>query len=183
MDEALAVADDHSGIRLGLEVEPPRRFRVCPTVHGHRDEVCAVFEVAEDHLALLAGAPPGGRQVKCAPPLGFRAPQSDSATGDSVRAPVDAPGEADEPARRNTRWSPSCVRHGCSLVVRDCSPDCLVAAYRRAAVGRHGRCPCGSKGNARCDPQQSSNCQALVMGCARGPEPLPPRVCSARLPS
>ena len=118
--EARAVANDDLRIRLGLEIEPPRRLRVCPTVHGHRDEVRTVFEVAEDHRSIVAGAAPSRCQVQRPPTVGFRAPQSDSSTCDSVHAPVNVPGEAHEPARRNTRSSCSCVRHGWSLVVRDC---------------------------------------------------------------
>ena len=50
--EAPAVANNNHRIRLGLDAEPPCRLRVGPTVHGHRDEVRTVFEVAEDHLAV-----------------------------------------------------------------------------------------------------------------------------------
>lgn len=127
--EPQAISNDHHRIRLGLKVEPPRRLRICPTVHRHRDEVRTVLEVAENHRSLMAGAPPDGRQVQRAPPSGFRAPQPDSSTRDSVHAPVHNPSEADEPARRNTRWSPPCLRHGGSLVARDGSHDRPVSAW------------------------------------------------------
>ena len=36
------------GVRVRLEVEPPRGMALVPAVHRERDEVGAVFEVADD---------------------------------------------------------------------------------------------------------------------------------------
>jgi hypothetical protein len=54
---ALACEAD-GGVRMSFEIEPPRRVALVPAVHGEEDEIGAVFEVADDDAALLAGLPP-----------------------------------------------------------------------------------------------------------------------------
>src|SRR3954470_18283629 len=41
-----------------LEIEPPRGMAFVPVVDRERDQVGAVFEVADEHAALLPGLPP-----------------------------------------------------------------------------------------------------------------------------
>ena len=99
----------HVGVRL--EVEPPRRFGVAPAVHGHGDEVRAVFEVADYHGAGPARPPPDGGKAHRTPTAGLRSPQTQSATGPAVQAAMGDPEEPDEPAGRESYVRRVSVRH------------------------------------------------------------------------
>ena len=89
------------GLRVRLQVQPPRRLARAPPVHRQGDEVRAVLDVAEHHAALAAGAPPRDGQPQGAPLRRLAA-----ATGrrrppvTRYSAAVHPPGEVDEPPRR-----------------------------------------------------------------------------------
>jgi hypothetical protein len=57
------VGQSNHGVWVCLQVEPPRGLALVPAVHSERDEVWAIFEVANDHAALFAGLPPDGRET------------------------------------------------------------------------------------------------------------------------
>lgn len=116
MHEARPVAHDHLRIRMSLQVEPPCRIGLGPTVHGHGDEVRTVFDVAEDHTAFAAGSPPGRGQMECAPTRAFRAPEPEPSAGQAIQAPVQTPEEAHEPAGGKIRATPARALHGPSLL-------------------------------------------------------------------
>jgi hypothetical protein len=52
------------GVWVRLEVEPPRGMALVPAVHRERDQVGAVFEVADDDAALSPGLAPDGREAQ-----------------------------------------------------------------------------------------------------------------------
>src|SRR5207237_6230706 len=54
----LLVRQSNDGVRVRLEVAPPRGMALVPAVHRDRDEVRTVFEVADDDAALLPGLTP-----------------------------------------------------------------------------------------------------------------------------
>ena len=90
----------NDGIRVRLEIEPPRGMALVPPVHREHDEIRAVFEVAEDDAAFLPGLPPDGCEAKRAPTaLARRGPQEAPAT-DPVERSVDVPERVLEPRRR-----------------------------------------------------------------------------------
>ena len=86
-------------------------IRVAPAVHGHGDEVRAVFEVADDHGAGPARPPPDGGQAQGAPAAGLGSPQTEPAAGPPVQAAMGDPGEPDEPAGRKSCLRAFRVRH------------------------------------------------------------------------
>ena len=99
------VGQSNHGVWVGLQVEPPRRLALVPAVHSERDEVWAIFEVANDHAALFPGLPSDGRETKRTPPaLVRRGPQETTAT-ESVEHSMNAPGVVHEPGRRMLRRS------------------------------------------------------------------------------
>jgi len=100
-----------------LEVEPPGRFAVAPAVHGHGDEVRAVFKVADDHSTGAARTAPDRVKTHGAPTAGLRSPQTESATGPAVQAAMGDPGEPDEPAVRKSCLLGFRVRHVSDLGV------------------------------------------------------------------
>src|SRR5688572_19369740 len=59
----LLVRQSSDGVRVRLEVAPPRGMALVPAVHRDRDEVRTVFEVADDDAALLPGLPPDGGEA------------------------------------------------------------------------------------------------------------------------
>ena len=61
----------NDGIRMRLEVEPPRGMTLLPAVHGEHDEIGAVLDVADDDAAFLPGLPPNGRQAQGSQPRLF----------------------------------------------------------------------------------------------------------------
>jgi hypothetical protein len=110
-DRTWPVDEVDSGVRIRLQIKPPGRLAVRPTVHRHGDEIRTVFEVAEDDAALLVAATSGRRKAQGAPPIGPCPPQSESPAGDAVQSAVRVPGKADEPSGRNSRHSLAYVRH------------------------------------------------------------------------
>jgi len=94
-----------------LQVEPPRRLRISPPVHGQGDQVRTVLEIADDHTVIPPGAAPSRRQPQRAPPPPLRTPQSNSATADTADRAVQRPSETDDPARGKTRTSNVIVGH------------------------------------------------------------------------
>src|SRR6266550_6106921 len=98
-DCARAALELDLGVRLGLQVEPPRRLRLPPAVHRHRDQVRPILVVAEDRAALLPGPAADGRDPHRSPAPGPHEPQPASPTGEPVDCPVDRPGDTDETAR------------------------------------------------------------------------------------
>src|SRR5205823_3075011 len=71
----------NDGIRVRLEIEPPRGIALVPAVHREHDEIRAVLEVADDDAAFLAGLPPDSREAQRAPAaLIRRGPQEAAAT-------------------------------------------------------------------------------------------------------
>src|SRR4029450_5108405 len=94
-------ADD--GVRVRLQVEPPGGMALVPAVHRQRDEVGAVFEVADDDAALLPGLPPGGRERWRTPAAFVRGGPQEAAATESVERAMSAPGRVHEPPRRDSR--------------------------------------------------------------------------------
>ena len=99
-----AAATDEIDAVLGmrLEIEPPRRLAVDPTVHRHRDQLRTIIEIAKDHTPLLAGATPGGRKTHHPLPVALRTPQSDRPP-EVVQIAMCGPSQAYEPSRREPR--------------------------------------------------------------------------------
>ena len=100
-DVACRPDDLDPGFGMRLKIEPPGRFAVRPSVHRHRHQVRAVFEIAEDDTALLAGAAPDGGEAQGTPAARLRFPQPDPASRDAVQAAMGEPGETHEPPGRN----------------------------------------------------------------------------------
>src|SRR5690606_28307413 len=86
--------------RVGLQVEPPRRFRVRPAVHRQGDEVVAVLDIAKDHRAWLPGLATCRGDPHRAPPRPAGTPQACLARQHSVERAMDGPRTPDEPPRR-----------------------------------------------------------------------------------
>ena len=59
----LLVGHSNDGVGVRFEVAPPRGVALVPAVHRDRDEVRAVFEIADDDAALLPGLPPDGGEA------------------------------------------------------------------------------------------------------------------------
>ena len=57
----------NNGIRMRLEIEPPRGMALVPAAHREHDEIRAVLEVADDDAAFLPGLAPDGREAQHAP--------------------------------------------------------------------------------------------------------------------
>ncbi len=103
------------GVRMLLQVQPPRRLCRSPPVHRHRDEVGAVLDVAEDDLAWSPGATAGRGQPQRPPPAWLRPPQPDAATGHAQQRAMGMPERHDEPARLQARTSRTrCIRSLCA---------------------------------------------------------------------
>ena len=102
----------NDGVRVRLEVEPPRGMALVPAVHRERDEVRAVLEVADDDAAFLPGLPPDGREAQRTPaPLVRRGPEEPAPT-ESVERSMSAPGRVHEPRWRDAGWSGCLCAHG-----------------------------------------------------------------------
>jgi hypothetical protein len=101
----------NDGVRVRLEVEPPRGVALVPAVHRERDEVGAVFEVADDDAALLPGLPPDGREAQRTPAAPVRRGPQESAATESVEGAMRAPGRVHEPPRRDVRRSGRRIAH------------------------------------------------------------------------
>src|SRR5205085_9132982 len=102
------------GVRVRLEVEPPRGMALVPAVHRDRDEVRTVFEVADDDAALLPGFPPDGGEAQRAPAAFVRRGPQESTTTEPVQRAMNAPGGVHEPRRRvfrRPRWRIAHWRH------------------------------------------------------------------------
>ena len=80
-------------------------------IHGHGDEVRAVFEVADDHRPGSARSSPDGVHAHGAPTAGLRSPQTEPTTGPAVQAAMGEPKRPDEPARRESYLLGFRVRH------------------------------------------------------------------------
>ena len=94
------VRQSNHGIRVRLEVEPPRGMALVKAVHRERDEVRAVFNVADDDAALLPGLPPDGREAQRTPTALVRRSPQESAAAESVEHAMNAPPRVHEPRRR-----------------------------------------------------------------------------------
>ena len=90
-DLARAGLEFDLGVRLSLQVQPPRRLRRAPAVHRHRDEVRTILVVAEDRAARLPGLAPDGREPHRAPLPGPGQPEAASPAGDPMDRPVNHP--------------------------------------------------------------------------------------------
>ena len=64
----LLVRRSNDGVRVRLEVAPPRGMALVPALPRGRDEIRAVFEVADDDAALVPGLPTDGSEAQHAPP-------------------------------------------------------------------------------------------------------------------
>ena len=53
-DRVVSPSDFQPNLGVRLQIEPLCRFTLGPSVHCHRHQVRAVFEVAEDDAALFA---------------------------------------------------------------------------------------------------------------------------------
>jgi hypothetical protein len=95
---------DHR-LRVSLQVQPPGRLGPAPAVHGHRDQVGLVFEIADDHAPRLAAAPARRGEPQCAPLPRARAPQAHAPPGGPEHPPVHVPGRPDEPPRWQARFA------------------------------------------------------------------------------
>src|SRR5438270_2137412 len=118
-----------------------------PAVHGDRDEVRTVFEVADDDAALLPGLPPDGGEAQRAPAaLIRRGPQESTAT-EPVQRAMNAPGRVYEPRRRVFRRPRCRIAHWCLLLhgaTLHGTPQCTVRAVslpvlRGSSKRSHGR--------------------------------------------
>ena len=134
-DLARTMDEVNRHVRVRSEVEPPRRFGVAPTVHGHGDQVRALFEVANDHSSGSARPPADRVKAHGAPTAGLRSPQTESGTGPAVQAPMSDSEESDEPAGRK-----SCLR---VLQLRDVSDLQSAFGWRVISDGGHGNLPRG----------------------------------------
>lgn len=110
-DLARAVDEVDRDVGMSLEVKPPSRFGVAPTVHGHGDEIRAVFVVAHHHGVRSARSPPDRGKAHGAPTAGLRSPQTEPTTGPPVQAAMGDPKKPDEPARRKSYLLDLWVRH------------------------------------------------------------------------
>src|SRR5687768_17880357 len=111
----------NDGVRVLLEVEPPRGMALVPAVHRERNEVGAVFDVADDDAALLPGLPPDGREAQRTPATLVRRGPQESATTESVERAMNAPGRVHEPRRRHVRRSGCRIAHGYTSHTSDSS--------------------------------------------------------------
>ena len=90
-------------LRVRLEVQPPGGLAIGPAVHGHGHQVRAVLVVAQDRDPRPAAAAADGSEAHRSPSVRLRAPEPDSAEGDSVDRAMHDPCGPHEPARRDTR--------------------------------------------------------------------------------
>src|SRR3954447_6111724 len=117
-------------IWVRLEIEPPRGAAFVPVVDRERDQVGAVFEVADEDAALLPGLPPDGRQAQRTPAALVRRGPKESTATESVEGAMNAPARVHEPGWRDLRRSGCCrIAHGytsrsgdSSSTVRRCTP-------------------------------------------------------------
>jgi hypothetical protein len=140
----LLVRQSNDGVRVRLEVEPPRGLALVPAVHRERDEVRAVFDVADDDAALVPGPPPDARESQRTPAaLGRRGPQEPAAT-EPVQRAMSAPGRVHEPRRWESRRSSCRVAHGdtsCAGELRRCAARTVRAVFAfRPARARRQAC-------------------------------------------
>jgi hypothetical protein len=101
----------NDGVRVRLEVEPPRGMALIPAIHREHDEIGAVFEVADDDAALLPGLPPGGREAQCTPAAPVRRGPEESAATEPVERSMNPPSHVHEPPRRDVRRSGCRITH------------------------------------------------------------------------
>jgi len=123
-----SVDEIDGGVGMRLEVQPPRRLRFAPAVHGHRHKVGTVLEVAEDGNALGARPSTNRPQSQHPPLVASRPPQAGAASADPVQRSVDTPGGPDEPTWRDAYGSRGIRRHGAILAWR--RGRCLTAEAR-----------------------------------------------------
>ena len=89
-----------SRVRIGLQIEPPRRVSRTPAVHRHRDEVLTVLEIADQDLARLPRPPTGRGELKHPPAVRLGSPQPPPTAGHLHQPAMRVPEHHDEPARR-----------------------------------------------------------------------------------
>ena len=78
-DLSCSVAGLGDGVRMILQVQPPRGFCRTPSVHRHRDQVATVLEVADDDLSWHPTASARRGEPQRPPPARLRPPQTEPA--------------------------------------------------------------------------------------------------------
>ena len=106
----LLVRQPNDGVRVRLEVAPPRGMALVPAVHRDRDEVRTVFEVANDDAALFPEFRPMVVR-RSAPSRACSTWSTGTAATEPVPRAMNAPGRVHEPRRRVFRRPGCCIAH------------------------------------------------------------------------
>ena len=93
----------NGGVRMRLQVEPPRGMTLVPAIHREDNEVGTVFDVADDDAPVTSGLPANRRQTQ-GPPATFagRSPQ-EAPAAQSIHRTVATPECVLEPWRGKLR--------------------------------------------------------------------------------
>jgi hypothetical protein len=135
-DMSWSVACLDGGVRMSLQVEPPRGFGGTPTIHRHRDQVSAVLEVTDEHLSRPSRASAGRGELKRAPTVRLRPPQTEPGVRHAHQGAMGVPERHDEPARRQPGPATARAR---SPTVTGFGHDTIVTLSRATGQGRRTR--------------------------------------------
>jgi len=131
-----SVARLDGGVRMSLQVQPPRGFGDTPAIHRHGDQVSAVLEVADDDLSRSSRASTCRGEPKRAPTVHPWPPQTQPGVRHAHQCAMAVPERHNEPARRQ-RGSATVRTRG--LTITSPGHDSTVTLSRAAGQGRTAR--------------------------------------------
>jgi hypothetical protein len=134
------VAGLDDGVRVGLQVQPPRGLGRAPPVHRHGHEVGAVLEVAEHDLAGLPTAPSGRGEPQRPPAARPWAPQPQPAPARAQQSAVAVPERHDHPPWREPGMP--AARRCSRLAITGHDPSVAPRGGSRQSPGSHTVGPC-----------------------------------------
>ena len=135
-DTSWSVACLDAGVRMSLQVQPPRGLGGTPAVHRHRDQVSTVLEVADEDLSRPSRASTGRGEPKRAPTVRLRPPQTQPGARHAHQRAMAVPERHDEPARRQRGAATARTR---PFGVTSPGHDTIVTLSRAAGQGRRAR--------------------------------------------